>query len=237
MECALARKLLTALVDGERYLLGSDATQVEDHVRNCGSCSMVYRNQKHLKSRVQSIRLPDPPPHLSDRVRDILKSSPRRTPVILRFSTSIAAACLVLVLMFAMQKSASAEPPQAVRSSALFFDRIVEKREGRIISAHSMDSVCGCLKQKLPCCTGLKVEGFKCSCTKLESGESACIVYSKDGELIGLFPCDDLRLMNIEFKSYVIGRMNVLIRTTAKGAVLCVSRLPADKLRDLLGSQ
>ena len=75
MRCEEAQELITALVDKE--LAGAEKLAVEDHLRACSKCQLIYREEQALKTKVRMVAASMSAPA---ELRERILSDPRLFP-------------------------------------------------------------------------------------------------------------------------------------------------------------
>src|SRR3989338_8929092 len=77
MRCEEAQELITALVDKE--LAGAEKLAVEDHMRACSKCQLIYREEQALKTKVRMVAASmSAPAELRERILSAPPLFPRR---------------------------------------------------------------------------------------------------------------------------------------------------------------
>lgn len=236
MNCGRARDLMSGIVDNQIGLADGSNGDFEDHLRTCANCAIELSNQRKIKDLVSKLKFADPPNELALRVYTVLSMKSSQVPSLLRFATAAAAVFVFIAVLFLVtEKTAqAAPPPDNVISGAVFFDRIVQK-DFVIIETNDPRKVCPCLR-KMQLQSPVETKGFMCKCIhSFDTGEYACIVYSKQNELIGVFPCEQLKGLEGEYNIYKVGRNNVLVKHGKHGSSMVISRLGQNELKSLVG--
>lgn len=106
MNCQTTQELLNSYADGELDLLNH--LQVEEHLKDCPACTLVFENHSALKSAMADDSLYfHAPPDLQKRIRRTLRESNRESSEAARIwlwrlvpALAASAAIIVLILLF-----------------------------------------------------------------------------------------------------------------------------------------
>ena len=103
MNCETTQDLLNGYLDGELDLVNH--LQIEEHLKTCPSCSLVFENYSAVKSAMADDSLYfKAPPDLRSRIKSALpgnqESTPRARVWLWRWVPALAATAAIVVLMF-----------------------------------------------------------------------------------------------------------------------------------------
>ena len=102
VNCQTTQNLLDGYADGELDLVNH--VEIEEHLRDCPACALIYENQKALKSAIADSSLYfQAPPDLQKRISQTLRASDRETTRLTgkwlwRLAPALAASVAIIVL-------------------------------------------------------------------------------------------------------------------------------------------
>lgn len=180
MECKASLPDLEAWIDGE--------APRPPHLDACGACRREADARRALRDRLRSLRLPPPRLRLSE--------APKRRVSVLRLVRPIAAAALIVVLIFLASPAPSEPLPEIVRRASSFHDLLVagdvrpdEVSRPELLSLYFRDRMK--LDVVVPDLGAANVEGGCCCELPGERNAAPCIVYNVRGVPMSLLILED----------------------------------------------